>query len=163
MLLKEVADIMSGHGDKVTKGQHMNPILLGPCDACFTAIFSFPTQRCWLDDHQGRFRLLSDGGQVKALKCFNPRPGGGGGWCHPPEVFLRCTPNYEADRAEILHSLWDILCATFGKKNLTGSCQVTELWRHKRYYCFQNKLVTQLHPTYAVNTQLKARINVNIG
>ena len=34
----------------------------------------------------------------------------------PPEVFLRCTPNYEADRAEILHSLWGILCATFGKK-----------------------------------------------
>ena len=35
----------------------------------------------------------------------------------PPEVFLRCTPNYEADRAEILHSLWGILCATFGNKN----------------------------------------------
>ena len=34
----------------------------------------------------------------------------------PPEVFLRCTPNYEVDRAEILHSLWGILCATFGKK-----------------------------------------------
>ena len=45
----------------------------------------------------------------------------------PPDVFLRCTPNYEADRAEILHSLWGILCATFGKKILTGSCQVTEL------------------------------------
>ena len=34
----------------------------------------------------------------------------------PPEVFLRSTPNYETDRAEILHSLWGILCATFGKK-----------------------------------------------
>ena len=28
----------------------------------------------------------------------------------------------------------------------------------RMYYCFQNKLVTQLHPTHAVNTQLKARI-----
>ena len=45
----------------------------------------------------------------------------------PPEGFLRCTPNYEADRAEILHSLWGILCATFGKTFLTESCQVTEL------------------------------------
>ena len=35
----------------------------------------------------------------------------------PPEVFLRCTPNYEADRAEILYGLWGILCATFSKKN----------------------------------------------
>ena len=42
---------------------------------------------------------------------------GGGGRCDPPEGFLRCTPNYEADRAESLHSLWGILCATFGKKN----------------------------------------------
>ena len=57
---------------------------------------------------------------------FNPRPGRGGR-CDPPEVFLRCTPNCEADRAEILHSLWGILCATFGEKILTGSCQVTEL------------------------------------
>ena len=46
---------------------------------------------------------------------FNPRPGRGW-WMPPPEVFLRCIPDYEADRAEILHSLWDILCATFGKK-----------------------------------------------
>ena len=67
------------------------------------------------------------------IQLINPRPGRGGGWCHPPEVFLRCTPNYEADRAELLHSLWGILCATFGKKILTGSCQVTEIWRHKRY------------------------------
>ena len=53
---------------------------------------------------------------------------GGGVDATPPEVFLRCTPNYETDRAEILHSLWgNILCATFGKKILTGSCQVTEL------------------------------------
>ena len=41
--------------------------------------------------------------------------GGGGDECDPPEVFSRCTPNYEADRAEILHSLWGILCATFDK------------------------------------------------
>ena len=43
--------------------------------------------------------------------------GGGVDSTPPPEVFLRCAPNYEADRAEILHSLWGILCATFGKKN----------------------------------------------
>ena len=34
----------------------------------------------------------------------------------PLEGFLRCTPNYESDRAEILHSLWGMLCATFGEK-----------------------------------------------
>ena len=34
----------------------------------------------------------------------------------PPCGFLRCTPNYEADRAEVFHSLWGIVCATFGKK-----------------------------------------------
>ena len=62
----------------------------------------------------------------KAL-ILNPRPCRGRVGAPPLEVFLRCTPNYEADRAEILHSLWGILCATFGKKILTGSCQVTEL------------------------------------
>ena len=40
---------------------------------------------------------------------------GMGGSMRPP-AFLRCTPNYESDRAEILHGLWGILCATFGKK-----------------------------------------------
>ena len=68
---------------------------------------------------------------VVGIDCYvielNPRPGRGGVDATPPEVFLRCTPNYEADRAEILHTLWGILCATFGKKKLTGSCQVTEL------------------------------------
>ena len=58
---------------------------------------------------------------------LNPRPGREGVDATTPEVFLRCTPNCEADRAEILYSLWGILCATFGKKILTGSCQVTEL------------------------------------
>ena len=43
----------------------------------------------------------------------NPRPGGGG--VRPPLSFLRCTPNYEADRAEMLYCLWRILCATFDK------------------------------------------------
>ena len=42
----------------------------------------------------------------------------GGDRCDPtPEVFLRRTPTYEADSAEMLHSLWIILCATFGEKN----------------------------------------------
>ena len=39
-----------------------------------------------------------------------------GGSMRPPLIFLRCTPNYESDRAEILHSLWGILCAIFGEK-----------------------------------------------
>ena len=59
---------------------------------------------------------------------LNPRPVGGGVDATPPEIFLRCTPNYKSDRAGIVHSLWGILCATFGEKNkLTVSCQVTEL------------------------------------
>ena len=50
----------------------------------------------------------------------------------PPWVFLSWMPHRLEDRAEILHSLWGILCATFGEKNLVGSGQVTKLWRHKR-------------------------------
>ena len=61
------------------------------------------------------------------LTLLNPRPGREGVMPPPPKVFLRYTLNYEADRAEILHTLWGILCATFGKKIWTGSCQVTEL------------------------------------
>ena len=49
---------------------------------------------------------------------LNPRPCRGD--ATPPVFFLRCTPNYEVDRAEILHSLWGILCATFGKKFWPG-------------------------------------------
>ena len=64
-------------------------------------------------------------GQESQLMSINPRPGRGVD--APPEGFLRCTPNYEADRADIWHSLWGILCATFGKKILTGLCQVTDL------------------------------------
>ena len=52
---------------------------------------------------------------------------GGGEMPTPREVFLRSHPNYQADPSEIWHSLWGSLCTTFGKKNLTGSCQVTEL------------------------------------
>ena len=65
MLLTEVTDIRSGHRGQVTKGQHMNPFLIGPCDACFMVNFPFPTQWNWLDDHQRGFRLLSGQGQVK--------------------------------------------------------------------------------------------------
>ena len=39
MLLLEVAD--NTRSGQVTKGQHMNPISLGVCDACFMANFSF--------------------------------------------------------------------------------------------------------------------------
>ena len=45
------------------------------------------------------------------------------------------------------------------ENTIIGGCSSAQ----SMYYCFQNKLVTQLHPTHAVNTQLKARINVNIG
>ena len=50
---------------------------------------------------------------------------------HPLWLFLKWSPNHCADRAEISHNLWGILCATFGEKKLTGSGQVTEVWRHK--------------------------------
>ena len=50
-----------------------------------------------------------------------------GGGDAPPMSFLEWPPNGWADRAEILDSLWSILCATFGKKKMTGSGQVTEL------------------------------------
>ena len=43
-----------------------------------------------------------------------------GGWCNPPWVFLSWTPHRLEDRAEILHSLWGILCGTFGEKNWSG-------------------------------------------
>ena len=49
---------------------------------------------------------------------INPRPGRGGD--ATPLSFLRCTSNYEADRAEILRSLWGIRCATFEKKIWPG-------------------------------------------
>ena len=66
---------------------------------------------------------------------LNPRPVRGG-WCNPPPpppwVFLSWTPHRLEDRAEIFHSLWGILCATFGEKKLVGSGQVTKLWRQKR-------------------------------
>ena len=45
----------------------------------------------------------------------------------PPKVFPRWKLNGLAERAEIFYSLWGNLSASFGKKNLTGSCQVTEL------------------------------------
>ena len=71
--------------------------------------------------------LLSAVGQLRSVLYLTLERLGGGVVSTPPEVFLRCTPNYEADRAEILHSLWGILCTTFGKKILTGSYQVMEL------------------------------------
>ena len=46
----------------------------------------------------------------------------------PHEFFseMIAEPPRWADRAEILHSLWGILCATLCEK-MTGSGQVTEL------------------------------------
>ena len=50
---------------------------------------------------------------------LNPRQWWGGGnlWTPPPPgVFLKWPPNRRADPAETLHSLWSVLCATFGEK-----------------------------------------------
>ena len=35
-----------------------------------------------------------------------------------PHIFLKWPPNRQADCAEILHSLWGVLCATFGRKKI---------------------------------------------
>ena len=56
-------------------------------------------------------------------------------------VFLKWPPNGWADRAEIVHKLWGILCTTYDKKNCQEKkngkektkSQVIELWRRKRY------------------------------
>ena len=70
---------------------------------------------------------------LTALTRLNPRPVRGVVDATPPPwVFLSWTPHRLENRAEIFHSLWGILCATFGEKNLVGSGQVTKLWRHKR-------------------------------
>ena len=65
-------------------------------------------------------------------KVLNPRPGRGVDAPPPPSFFamhaemcrivLKFCIAYGASRAQLLV-----------KKKLTGSCQVTELWRHKRY------------------------------
>ena len=47
---------------------------------------------------------------------LNPSPHRGGEVDAPPWVFLEWPPNGWVDRAEILHSLWGIFCATFDKK-----------------------------------------------
>ena len=60
---------------------------------------------------------------------INPRPyRGGGGWCNTPWGFSRIAKK----RAGFWATLWGKPSAIFGKKNLTGSGQITELWRHKR-------------------------------
>ena len=64
--------------------------------------------------------------------CINPRQWRGGGVdATRPWVFLSCTPNRLEYHAKIFYSLWGVLCATFGEKNLVRSVQVTKLWRHK--------------------------------
>ena len=65
MLPKEVIDARSVHRGQVTKGHNMNPTMLGSCDTCFMANFTFRIQWCGLDGHWGQFRLHSGGGQVK--------------------------------------------------------------------------------------------------
>ena len=67
MLLIEVTDVRSGNKVQVTKSQHMNKFEWGRVMHVSWPIFSFPTQWCWLDDHQRRLRLLSGEGQVNML------------------------------------------------------------------------------------------------
>ena len=65
LLPKEVTDARSGQRGQVTKGHNMNPTMLGSCDTCFMANFTFKIQWCRLDGHWGQFRLHCGGVQVK--------------------------------------------------------------------------------------------------
>ena len=53
----------------------------------------------------------------------------GGGWCNPPPLRFFADSKKTAARsaAGFWATLWGKPCAIFGKKNLTGSGQVTEL------------------------------------
>ena len=64
-------------------------------------------------------------------KTLTLASGGGVDATPPPWVFLSCTLNQLEYHAEIFYSLWGVLCATCGEKNLVRSGQVTKLWRHK--------------------------------
>ena len=59
---------------------------------------------------------------------LNPRPYRGGGVQPPPLRFFADSKNTVArSAAGFWATLWGKPCAIFGKKNLTGSGQVTEL------------------------------------
>ena len=72
IMLLEATDTRSGHRGPVTKGQH-KPNFTGAVWCMFYGQYLFLSQWCWLDDHQGRFRLHSGGGQVKVKKGKIPK------------------------------------------------------------------------------------------
>ena len=84
----------------------------------------------------GSIHVLSWGAPRHALKKKHSAPSTLAGgimqllWVF---FFLKRPRNRWADRAEVWHSLCGIICAFFGQRKLTGSGQVTELWRHKRH------------------------------
>ena len=70
---------------------------------------------------------------------LNPRPGKGV-YATPLSFFFAMHPELWADRAEILDSLWGILCATFGKKKyrvMSGHGAMTSQEVHTRsgHFC----------------------------
>ena len=62
----------------------------------------------------------------RARVCFLLSPAQGGGMHPPHHFFLNWSPKRWADRTEILQSLWNVFCATFGKSD-----EVIELSRRK--------------------------------
>ena len=80
-----------------------------PCKIESTYVTVDKTVKCVFSILHGRNVLIS------FLCQFNPRPCRGVDATLLPWVFLEWLPNRSAD--DILHSLWGILCAAFGKKN----------------------------------------------
>ena len=93
-----------------------------------TTFVAPPTRVFWIARLLGEIRRLkrllmflqSVMKQSKSFPTHPPSPS-------PHSTSFESGQVSEHDRAEILHSFWVILCTTFGKKKLTGSCQVTEL------------------------------------
>ena len=73
-------------------------------------------------------KLGEDTGGTKSILLALARTGGGG-WCNPPPLRFFADSKKTAARsvAGFWATLWGKPCAIFGKKNLTGSGQVTEL------------------------------------
>ena len=67
---------------------------------------------------------------IYQAQCLNPRRHSGGGVDATPTSFCEMAPEVLGGSRWNLHNSWDILCATFGETIVTGSGQVTELWRH---------------------------------
>ena len=82
---------------------------------------------------RGHRRSMKKASRCDGSRSFNPRPYRGGVGATPPLRFFADSKKTAArSAAGFWATLWGKPCAIFGKKNLTGSGQVTELWRHKR-------------------------------